>query len=422
MKPGLRNSIILLLSSICFLSGAQAQLKIDAQYRNRFEIRDGYRELSTPNTTPAVIMSQRFRLSLNYQTEFLELRFTPQDVRIWGDEQLTSATGVYGDPASLDLFEGFVELKTGNHAWLSIGRQQLVYDNQRLLAARNWNQLGISYDAVLVKIIMKEWNLHVAGSWNNMIDALAENTYPVNRIKSLNFIWLNRNFNEKMKISLLHIASGSTITDTTNTLRFRQTTGFYADYQTENTNIWSNAYYQYGQNKYGQKVGAFVIDVEASLEALDFNCGTGISYLSGNARVTTGQTTDKLFDPLYGARHRFFGNMDYFSNFSKHTGQGGLVDFYMYLTYNFSESLSIKNTGHYFRLAQTNASTPSDKNLCFENDIVLNLKFSKWGTLESGYAFILPTESLETIQGISDHNLSQFFYLQLTVKSTILSD
>ena len=198
MKPNFCYSIILLFSSMNFFSGALAQLKIDAQYRNRFEIRDGYRELSTSNTTPAVIISQRFRLSLNYQTEFLKFRFTPQDVRIWGDEQLTSATGVYGDQASLDLFEGYVELKTGNCVWLSIGRQQLVYDNQRLLAARNWNQLGISYDAVLAKIAMNEWNLHVAGSWNTLSDILAENTYPVNRIKSLNFIWLNRIFNEKM--------------------------------------------------------------------------------------------------------------------------------------------------------------------------------------------------------------------------------
>ena len=422
MKPNFCYSIILLFSSMNFFSGALAQLKIDAQYRNRFEIRDGYRELSTSNTTPAVIISQRFRLSLNYQTEFLKFRFTPQDVRIWGDEQLTSATGVYGDQASLDLFEGYVELKTGNCVWLSIGRQQLVYDNQRLLAARNWNQLGISYDAVLAKITMKEWNLHVAGSWNTLSDALAENTYPVNRMKSLNFIWLNRIFNEKLRISLLHIVSGSTKTDTTNTLRFRQTTGLYSNYKAENINIWGNAYYQFGQNRYGQNVNACLIDADASLKSGDFNSGIGIGYLSGNARVATEQTADNLFDLLYGARHRYFGNMDYFSNFSNHTNQGGFVDFYFYITYNFSESLSIKNIGHYFRLAQTNASTPSDKNLGYENDIVLNLKLNEWGTLESGYAFILPTETLKTIQGISEHKLSQFFYLQLTVKPTILSN
>lgn len=98
-----------------------------------------------------------------------------------------------------------------------------------------------------------------------------------------------------------------------------------------------------------------------------------------------------------------------------HTKQGGLADYYFYLDYKISKSLSIRNIGHYFQLAQANLTTPGDKNLGYENDLVLKYKFSDWGALESGYMFFLPTESLKTIQGVANEKYSQFFYLQLTL-------
>lgn len=420
MKPDLRYTIILISLCMSRFQELQAQLNIDAQYRNRIEIRNGYRELTSSNSIPAFIISQRLRVSFHFQSEYLELRFTPQDVRIWGDEQLVSSTGVYGDYASLDLFEGYIELKAANFALISIGRQQLVYDNQRLLAARNWNQLGISYDALLAKITLKNWNLHLAGSWNTLKDALQENTYPANRIKSLNLFWLNRKFNEKLKVSLVHVASGITKNDTTNALYFRQTSGLYSEYQMKKLHIEGNIYFQYGKNRTGKKVGAWLLDMDASHQWADLKTGAGISYLSGNSKIGTAQITDRLFDVLYGARHRYFGYMDYFSNFGKHTGQGGIVDYYLYVANNFSESLSIQNTGHYFRLAQTNSSTPTNKNLGYENDLVLKFKFRRWGTLESGYAFILPMSTLRTIQCVTGSDFSQYVYLQLTVNPTYI--
>jgi hypothetical protein len=123
------------LISICFISKSGfAQFTVDAQYRNRFELRDGYKKLASEGATPAAFISQRTRLSFIYENEFLKLRFTPQDVRIWGDEQLSSSTGVFGDYASLDLFEAFVEIKTNENGWLSVGRQQLQTTKKAELA------------------------------------------------------------------------------------------------------------------------------------------------------------------------------------------------------------------------------------------------------------------------------------------------
>ncbi|MCF8373732.1 MAG: alginate export family protein [Bacteroidales bacterium] len=397
-----------------------AQLSIRSEYRPRFEVRDGYQKLALENSIPTALVSHRLRLSFEYETENLKFVFTPQDVRIWGDEQLTSSTGVFGDNASLDLFEGYAEIKMAENTWVSVGRQQLVFDSKRLLGDRNWNQNGIAYDAVVLKCNPLGMNLHAGASWNTLADATSNNLYPTTRIKSLNFLWLNKKINERINLSLLHISSGITETDTTNTLNFRHTTGLYAKFKSDGLNIWANAYYQYGKSQPGRTVDAYLLDADISYKLGEITPGVGLGYLSGNNKTLTGSSSDKLFDVLYGNRHGYFGNMDYFRSFGSHTKQGGLADFFLYVDYKISKSINIKNTGHYFQLARTNPGTPENKNLGYENDLIVKYKFADWGTLEGGYLFFLPTESLKTIQSVQDAKYSQFVYLQLIITPVLV--
>lgn len=414
-----KTLLLIFLTSLIGLS-LKAQFSIDGQYLARAEYRDGYKKLLATGTTPAFFVSQRTRVTFKYETEKLKFVFTPQDVRVWGDEQLTSTTGVYGDYASLDLFEGYAEIKAGSAAWISVGRQQLVYDNEWLLAARNWNQNGISYDALLVKMKFGDWNLHLAGSWNSQEEATYDNLYDPTYIKTLDFAWLSRSFGDKLSLSVIDIASGFTETDSTNTLHFRQTTGIYATFKAGNLKSTANAYYQYGKNQSGTKVSAALFDVNVGYKLGKFTPGIEASYLSGNK--TVGGDTDHLFNMLYGARHKYFGGMDYFSNFvtGKDTKDGGLIDINAYLKADFSSKWSLLNTAHYFMLAQTNSSTPADRGLAFENDLVVKYKVLDYLNIEAGYAFLIPTSALETLQKVSDpKKVQQFAYLQLTVTPKI---
>ena len=405
---------------VCVISkNGFAQFSVDAHFRNRFELRDGYRGLSPDGSTPAGLIWQRTRISFSYETENFKLKLTPQDVRLWGDESQRSSTGVFGDDASLELFEGYAELKLGNRGWVSVGRQPLKYDNQRLLAARNWNNNGLTYDAVLFKLKAADWNIHLGSTWNSLAGTSSENLYPSNRIKNLNFLWANRAYGENLTLSLLHLAAGTPETDTTNTLYYKHTTGFYSTYKNNGLNLWGEAYYQYGKTKTGKDVSAYLFAIDGSYKAGNFTPGIGITFLSGNSKTCTEQTTENLFDIHYGARHRFYGYMDYFRNFASHTNQGGLADYYFYLDYKFSKAVSVRNIGHYFQLAQTNPAAPDDKNLGYENDLVLKYTFSDWGALESGCIFHLPTETLKTLQGVDNAVLQQFVYFQLTLTPTL---
>jgi len=385
-----------------FSGNVSGQFKIDAQYRPRFELRDGYQKLASKGETPAVFVSQRSRLILSYETENFKLKFTPQDVRIWGDEKIASIGGVHGDTASLDLFEAYAEIKLGAIGWISVGRQQIVYDNEWLLGSRNWNQNGNASDAIVFKFKPGSWNIHLAAAWNTKSEASSGNIYPTDRYKSLNFLWINSEIMENWNLSLLQIASGLTLTDSTNDLNFRYTSGLYSDYNNGNLSLNGNAYYQYGKNQKGMAVGAYLLAADVCYKAGIFTPGLGVSLHSGNSTTGALQKKDNLFDLMYSPRHKYFGFMDYFRTFSTNTKQA-------------SKSVSLRNIGHYFRLAETNSGTPDNKNLGYENDLVLKYKFSDWGVLEAGYLFILPTTALETLQNVPDSKFSQFCYLQLTL-------
>lgn len=409
-----QSLILLLLITLC--NTLFGQFSISSEFRTRFEYRDGYKKIASINDNSASSISQRTRLFFNYENENLKLVFAPQDVRIWGDEQLSSSTGVYGDDYSLSLFEAYSDIKITDSLWIKIGRQQMVYDNQRILAARNWNQNGLAYDAVLLKFKYNKWNFHLAGSWNSATEK--NNLYLPERIKSLNFLWINKKINDKTNFSLMHIASGATQTDSTERVFFTQTSGMYFETEFGAFKLSGDCFYQFGKNNQLQNVNAFLFDFETAFIVNKISPSIGISYMSGDNNLPN--NSDKMFNNLYGARHSFFGHIDYFSNSSSSTNYGGLADYFGKLNFKLSKKIQLNEVAHYFQLSETNMNTPSDKNLGFENDFQLKYKFNDWGELQCEYCFFLPTNSLKTIQNVQNEKFSQFFYVQLCINPSIL--
>lgn len=195
---------------------------------------------------------------------------------------------------------------------------------------------------------------------------IPQTIFTIPHFKSLSFLWAKHTLSEGWDLSLSHVASAVTKSKTENTLYFRQTNGLYSTYKSGDLNLSGNIYFQFAKNQTGKKVSAVLVDAEAKYKLCKLTTGIGLSYLSGNNKTCTDQEPDHLFDILYGARHRFFGGIDYFRSFDSHTKQGGLTDYYFFLHYKFSKKTSLKNTSHFFQLAQTNPFTPED-----ENDLVL---------------------------------------------------
>ncbi len=420
MKLTKNKTLILFDILLLVCQGVNAQLSIDAQMRFRGEIRDGYQQIKPENSAPAILVSQRTRLMFMYEISKLKLKISCQDFRLWGEQAQINTNGTTNN-AMLNVNDAYAEIDIGKSLNITAGKQELGYDSKRLIGERNWNR-GYSYDALVIKFEPPGWNIHTGTSWNTLSEILCDNHYPSTNIKSLNFLWLSKQLNEQLKLSLLHISSGKTKSDSVNSMNFTHTSGVYGIFKTESICFWANAYYQYGYNQTGNKVKAGLIDTDLSLITGNITQGIGFSYLSGNNKVPGPDVTDRLFDPLNGSRHAFNGMMDYFTNYSVHTGQGGLTNFYLWLNYKFSENISVKNCFHMFNLASTNELTLKDKSLGKENDLTLKYKFSEWGNLEAGFAFFIHTKTLKKIQKTDSDNFNQFFYLQLLITPNILKN
>lgn len=137
--------VIFCLTLILCTSGLYAQFDMQGVIRPRFEYRDGYKKLRTENTKPAYFMSQRTRLTFNYKNRTLSTRITLYDARVWGDQVLKM------DEPSMGLHEAWFELNLTESSKLKFGRQELNYDNSRLISRVNWNQIGAAHDAGLFK-------------------------------------------------------------------------------------------------------------------------------------------------------------------------------------------------------------------------------------------------------------------------------
>lgn len=401
------------------LHPVHSQFKVDAQIRNRFELRHGYRKPVTEGSEAAAMIWQRSRLTFSFQSDDLKLIFTPQDVRLWGDESVSSSTGIFGDNASLELFEAYTEIRIVKPLWLSVGRQQLKYDNQRLLAARNWNNQGLSYDAVVLKFSGNSMKVHVGSTWNSLEEASTGNLYPSNRIKTLSYLWLNNRNISGLNFSFLHVSSGVTETDTTGNIRFRHTSGLYSIYENDNLRLQAEGYFQYGKNPEEIPVRAYLAGLDISNTYGRFITGTGIVFLSGNRYLSGDLSTDRRFDILYGGRHRFYGGMDYFRDFTGNTAGAGLRDYYAYIEYVPFDAFRITNSSHYFQLSELNPGVEGDRNLGFENDLVINHRFKKWVVAEIGYLFLVPGETLLNLHDTENPGFQHFLYLQLTITPVI---
>ncbi|MDD4598260.1 MAG: alginate export family protein [Lentimicrobiaceae bacterium] len=410
------KQLLLTFLTLFIFNHAQAQFQMSAELRPRLEFRDGYTSLAADDHHPTLLVSQRSRLSFGYQTEKLRIKITPQDVRIWGDDPKISATGTGNNP-SFALFEAYVELALNDAGWLSVGRQMLAYDSKRLLGERNWNQNGLAYDAAVAKLKLSDWNLHFGATWNTLNDLRENNYYPASRIKNLNFIWLNRKLNQ-INLSLLHISSGKTINDTSNSMNYKNTTGLYSSFSDDRFNLWAHAYYQWGNRGHGGNISALLAEADASMKLDKITLGGGFSYLSGNKNEPAAIGTDHLFDLLYGNRHKYSGEMDYYTKPAAGTDWGGLINGYLYATYKATERLNLSNTLHYFAQARGNHYTKNSQGLGFENDLILNYRLYPQASVQAGYCFYLPTQTLKYVQRNLYSGFSQFFYLQLTVSAS----
>ncbi|MGV3509062.1 MAG: alginate export family protein [Sphingobacteriaceae bacterium] len=156
-----------------------AQFSLSGQVRPRAEVRDGVGNLVPHDSTPASFISQRTRLAFGYKWNRLTFGATVQDVRVWGQDASTISNA---DGNKLMLHEGWAELVLANRAdttigfklidnlSLKIGRQELIYDDARLIGNLDWLQQARRFDMALLKAVHHGWQVDLGYAYNQNTD------------------------------------------------------------------------------------------------------------------------------------------------------------------------------------------------------------------------------------------------------------
>ena len=391
------KSILFFIFLFFVTISTSAQVIIDGIIRPRVEYRDGFTKISTAADKPAFFVSQQTRLGVKLMKDDLIGKFTFQDARIWGGDNI------------LSLYEAWAKYSISNSFAVKFGRQELHYDDGRLISRRPRRQDGFYYDALLLQYAKDSLYVDIGFSVNNSQANVNGNAYAyaTTQFKNFNFLYFKKYFNNGFDIAITGISLGFQ-KENTDTTFFKQTIGTKLDYQKSKFSASSELFYQGGKHKDGRSVNAYSATLKAAYQVtskVKFTLGTEI--FSGHDATNSDanyQNTNHVFDNLQGARFRYYGRMNYFRNLEKDTGGGGLTDYYIDLNVKLSKQFQATGMYHYFNSQNNilnNNTEVLDKHLASEFDLILKYQPQKNINLSFGYSFLASTNSLEFIQNIN---------------------
>lgn len=447
-KHFLGGAVAILICMLSYQNG-QAQFTLGAQLRTRTELRDGQGSPLPLGNQPAIFTSQRSRLSAGFTGYRFKLGLTVQDVRVWGQDVSTINRTTTQDNNGFMLHEAWAEVMLldtvvkNKSLNLKVGRQELVYDDGRLLGNLNWLQQARRHDAAILKYESKSWMLHVGGAFNQNKEmaagtiytatppgAYTANTNGGSQYKSLEFLYLGKKL-PKGNVSFLFLADqfNKYHIDSVNNVAVktwdqgtynRATTGLFFTNQFNKLSVTASAYYQFGSNASGQTLSAELLSASFQYALCNsFSAGAGVDYTTGG--LSSSGKTSKAFDPLYGAPHAFWGLMDYFYA-ANGFGNKGLQDYYIKTKLKAGPRFLLTGDVHEFFSA---SAIPGGATRRFgtEADLVGTFALTKIISFEAGYSHFWNTASLTaaSVKNVTNaQSNSNWAYLTILIKPELL--
>ena len=430
----MKNITLLIFLSLMAYLPMQGQFSISAQLRPRAEMNNGAGSPFPDSLSTFYYLSQRSRINFDYSNAKFQTRFSIQDVRIWGNGDIYTPTGVFASTNSLDVYEAWFKIRFGEKSDLTIGRQELKYDDQRLISWRNWNQYGLTYDALVFNHKSNICEINAGLSYNNMIDL--QSGKPLsdgglfdskNLMKSLNFLRIKRKVNEKLAISFIATAAAYQKNNNAAVLYLMGTYGFWAEYKSGGFQAKANAYYQNGRAQSGKEISAYMLTIDPSYQLGKIKLGLGLDYISGDDATSSDyEKKIKTFNKMYGAVFAYYGWMNYYSFMQGSTKNAGLMDIYPNLEFGFEKKHKLRAYFHFFSLAQQVKLADKmidDKGLGQELDLMYIYKYSPELNLQAGFSYYFTTDTLEKIKGVggTDINSPYWAWVMLTFKPTLFT-
>ncbi len=407
---------------LAFLAvNASAQFTLTGELRPRSEYRHGFASLIAENEDAAFFISQRARLNFKYGKDELTFFVSLQDVRVWGEVPQLNRSDV-----NSSIHEAWGELRFSPEVSLRLGRQELVYDNARILGNVDWAQQGRSHDLALLKW-QGEGNsqLHAGFAFNQDSERRVFTTYTINNYKTMQFLWYNYKA-DNTGLSLLFLNNG--IQHSVDKTVFSQTTGGRITQKLAGIDLAGSAYLQTGRDGADRKLSAWYFAAEGAYTFSENLKGAlGLEFLSGTdfININNNAATNRSFNPLFGTNHAFNGHMDYFY-VGNHINHVGLINTYLTTQYSKDKFLLQGNLHLFFADGAIPefgfSNNQMDAYLGTEIDLILGYNISPQTSIRGGYSHLFASETMERIKGGDHTQLQNWMWVMVILKPTLFSN
>ncbi|WP_299363562.1 alginate export family protein [uncultured Parabacteroides sp.] len=396
---------------------------MNIQIRPRAEYRNGVLFPRNKGDEATGFINNRARLTMNYGRDNLSIGLSAQHVGVWGQDPQIDKNGRF------ILNEAWAQLDFGHGFFAKLGRQSLVYDDERILGALDWNVAGRYHDALKLGYRDDANQLDLILSFNQNDEKTIGGTYyapGAQPYKTMQTLWYQHTFSPDFRASFLFMNLGIEPEDPETKkadTKYMQTLGTNLYYLPGNWTFGGTFYYQFGKTVANRDISAFMWAVNAAYQ-IDprWKIGIGSDYLSGAGNDPDGKY--KAFDPLYGTHHKFYGAMDYFyaSKFIDKNTNPGLWDNQLSVAYKPSKKVNLSLAYHYFSITgdvYDSNKTKASRGLGSELDFQVDWQIMKDVKLSAGYSTMLAGETMELVKGGHPSSWQDWGWLSLNINPRV---
>ncbi len=371
------------------------------QYKIRFRHEEGRDFVAGGNANTA-----RHRARLGFGVTYQDAvggMIQVQDVRVFGSERNTlgdfSADG-------FDLHQGYLRLMPIEGLEIRIGRQEIAFENHRLIGNVGWIEQARSFDAGRLMfesgmLKLDSFYAKVSEASASPLDATGAPIFTEDR-DVLGFNLHIAPFDE-LEVAPIFIGDFGGNDGTR-----RLTVGGLVTGKTAfGLSYGGEGYYQHGNANGDVAYRAFLVGgylgFKAKVNTQPF-VRAFADVLSGDA--APGDGTRRTFNTLFHTGHKFYGEMDFFLNLPADTFQRGLADIGGTVGLSPMKLMKAYATLHHFRAT----ADQGDGLGTFGNELDLKIDYKPWPlfTIDLLYGLFAPGDIFEV--GRSNTKLEHFLY------------
>ncbi len=418
--------------AILFSIGLKAQeadnvFNLDAQLMTRGELRaGGFKADSLDKERFSHFALGRYRVIADYHRTWLNVRLTPQYSGVWGQAS-----------AGLALYEGWAKMQSEKGLFVKIGRQELTYDDGRIIGNDDWTMTAPTHDVLKLGYDGESHKIHLLAAYNqnaeNIDNGVIYYSGGLQPYKTMQTLWYHYDTPKKtFGVSLLGMNIGMQNADQEHPITYyQQLVGTYMSFRPKHLSLEGAFYYQMGKEEHGMTIDAFMASAKLDVKPSEnYNLFAGYDYLSGDKYFNVPPEGglglvfhDKArgFNAIFGSHHEFYGAMDFFY-LSNYVGgfTPGLQNLYFGGIIKPVNGLSINAAYHYYAIA-TDLDYVNTKTLGHSIELASSYAFNKAVSVSAGYTFMKGSETMELLNKVSEKRQLHWAWLMLTVSPRLFA-